>query len=271
MTASKQQVRVFPDELEQFARTILERIGFNPGACEIVAQHLVESDLVSTYSHGVALLPWYEELVNTRQVDPTAETKVIWDAQTMVGLDGGFGVGQQCASRAAELAIERAREYGVACVVGRNAGHIGRLGHYTSGIARAGFASILSINYQGGWQEVAPYGGAEGRLSNDPISIGAPASGTPVVADMALTNAAFVKVLAALDRKQSAAPDGWLLDATGAPTSRPKGARARRDSCAAWWTRGSSQGIWANRLIRHSDRRTKRRWRVSGGRFGRVF
>jgi LDH2 family malate/lactate/ureidoglycolate dehydrogenase len=136
----------------------------------------------------------------------------------MVGLDGGRGVGQQCANRGVELAIERAGEYGLACVVGADAGHIGRPGHYTSRIARAGFASILSMNPVHG-QDVAPYGGAEGRLSNNPISIGAPASGTAVVADMALTNAAFVKVLPALDREQSATPEGWLLDASGASTT----------------------------------------------------
>ena len=221
MQSSRETVCVSECHLEAFTCEILTRIGFPSPAVEVAARQLVESDLVGCYSHGVALLPWYHELVSNDEMNPDAEVKVAWDRGAMVGLDGRFGVGQLCGAMAADVGVERARAYGISFVVGRNAGHLGRLGHYTASIARAGCASVLSINYEGGGQTVAPYGGTEARLSNNPVSIGAPAPATPVVTDMALSAAAGVKVLTALERRQSLA-QGWLMEADGTPSTDPR-------------------------------------------------
>lgn len=207
-------------DLEAFACTVLDRIGLPLTASSVVAEQLVEADLAGCYSHGVALLPWYEELVTSGDMDPAAETEVLWESGAMVGLDGHNGVGQVCAALASELAIGRAQEHGISCVLGRNAGHLGRLGHFTTRIARAGCASVLTINYQGGMQTIAPYGALDARLSNDPISIGAPSRDAPVVADMALSAAARVKIDAAGERCRPI-PEGWVMDGDGKPSTDP--------------------------------------------------
>jgi uncharacterized oxidoreductase len=220
MQSPRENVCVSERRLEGFTCDILSRIGFPSPAADVVARQLVESDLSGCYSHGVALLPWYHELVINDEMNPDAVVELAWDRGAMVGLDGRFGVGQLCGAMAADVGVERARRYGISCVVGRNAGHLGRLGHYTEAIARAGCASILSINYEGGGQTVAPYGGTEARLSNNPVSIGAPAPTTPVVTDMALSAAAGVKVLTARERRQ-AVPPGWLMEADGTASTDP--------------------------------------------------
>jgi uncharacterized oxidoreductase len=213
---------IIPAEgLHAYARNILIQLGAHAVAAAEVADHLIAADLAGVRSHGVALLPWYDELISTGQVHPQATFEVLEDRGAAVSLDGHFGLGQVCANAAVKMLIDRARRYGLACATGKNAGHIGRLGHYTTEFARHGLIGMVVINYQGADQEVAPFGGREGRLSNDPLSIGAPAATTPVVADMALSTAAMVKILHALDHGEDRVPDGWLLNSDGTATSDP--------------------------------------------------
>jgi len=161
-------------ELRTYARDILIQLGAHSAAAAEVADHLIAADLAGVRSHGVALLPWYDELISTGQVHPQATFEVLEDKGAAVSIDGHFGLGQVCANAAVEMLIDRARRNGLACATGKNAGHIGRLGHYTTEFARHGLIGMVVINYQGADQDVAPFGGREGRLSNDPLSIGAP-------------------------------------------------------------------------------------------------
>jgi hydroxycarboxylate dehydrogenase B len=209
------------DELRTYARDILIQLGARADAAAEVADHLIAADLAGVRSHGVALLPWYDELITTGQVRPQAKFEVVEDRGAAASFDGHFGLGQVCANAAVKMLIDRARRNGLACATGKNAGHIGRLGHYTTEFARHGLISMVVINYQGADQDVAPFGGREGRLSNDPLSIGAPAATTPVIADMALSTAAMVKILHALDHGEDRVPDGWLLNPDGAATTDP--------------------------------------------------
>jgi hydroxycarboxylate dehydrogenase B len=207
--------------LRAYAQEILLQLGARPAAAAEVADHLIASDLAGVRSHGVALLPWYHHLISTGQVHPEAEFEVLGDRGAAVSLDGHFGLGQVCANAAVRILTGRARRHGLACATGKNAGHIGRLGHYTTEFARRGLIGLVVINYQGAGQDVAPFGGREGRLSNDPLSLGAPAATTPVIADMALSTAAMVKILHMLDHEEDRVPEGWLLDSAGAETTDP--------------------------------------------------
>ena len=214
-------VTIPADRLRGYAHDILVRLGAAAADAAAVADHLIAADLAGVRSHGVAMLPWYGELIAAGQLHPRAEVEIMRDRGAAFSLDGHFGLGQVCANVAVRMLTDRARQHGLACATGKNAGHIGRLGHYTAELARHGLIGMVVINYQGAAQDVAPFGGREGRLSNDPISIAAPAAGAPVVADMALSTAAMIKVQRALDRGERQVPDGWLLDASGSPATDP--------------------------------------------------
>lgn len=135
-------------------------------------------------------------------------------------LNGGLGFGPVTAHFACREVAERAQKHGVACVVARDANHIGRLGEYTATLADQGFVSLLFVSCQGSGQLLAPVGGVERRLTNNPISIGAPGTTHPVLLDMALSVAAEAKVWLAKARGEPI-PDDWILDAHGDPSSDP--------------------------------------------------
>jgi LDH2 family malate/lactate/ureidoglycolate dehydrogenase len=127
-------------------------------------------------------------------------------------------MGHLVMSRAAEIAIEKARAAGVAWVGARNSNHAGPaslyarmpLGHEMVGI----YIAVGSANH------LPPWGGTEMLLSTNPIAIAVPGSTSPIVLDMATTNAAYGKVKVKAQLKE-AMPEGWMIDRQGKPLTDP--------------------------------------------------
>ena len=222
MTGSHEVV-VSADALERFVGAILGELGAPEHNAARVAASLVESNLAGHDSHGVLLLPYYAELIERGQIRPHEVPETVLDRGGVIVLDGRFGFGQITGMAAADLAIERGRQHGLACVLARNANHVARLGEYSSAVAESGLAAILLVNCQGSGQMLAAFGGTERRLTNNPISIAAPAGTDPVVLDMALSVAAEAKVWLAKARGEPI-PEGWALAADGQPTTDPEAA-----------------------------------------------
>ena len=74
----------------------------------------------------------------------------------------------------------------------------------------------------GSANHMAPWGGTEALLSTNPIAIGVPGGHDgPVLLDMATTNAAYGKIKMAAALGQDL-PEGWMIDADGAPLTDPE-------------------------------------------------
>lgn len=168
------------------------------------------------------MLPHYETMVDKGRIDPAARPAVVHDAGAILALDGRHGWGQAIAGEAVELAAARARVHGIGCVLARDTGHVGRLGAYTTALADAGLASLMLVSSQGGDLQMAPHGGREKRLTNNPISFGAPGGAGPAVAvDVALSVLAGGKVVLAGQRGERL-PEGAIVDVDGDPSTDPR-------------------------------------------------
>ena len=70
----------------------------------------------------------------------------------MAILDGDGGLGLHVGPMAMKLAIQKAKQFGVGCVIVKNAGHLGGAGYHTSLAAKEGcigqVISILLSNYE---------------------------------------------------------------------------------------------------------------------------
>jgi uncharacterized oxidoreductase len=212
-------VIVSTDALVSFARDVLVAAGASPDDAQEVAGHLVRAEASGRESHGVRTLGEHAEALRSGLYDTSAEVERVADHGAVVVLDGHLGLGQVTARAALDLAAERAREHGIACVLARRAGNIGRLGDYTEALAEQGLASLLLV--AGQHAPIAPWGGADGRLPNNSLSLGFPGDPDAVVIDVALGAAAVRKVRLAQARAESI-PEGWLVDASGAPTTKPE-------------------------------------------------
>jgi len=215
------EARCGANDLRRHAAELVGALGARPEDAHRVAAALVDADLCGHRSHGVRQLPYYADLAQAGDVDVQAALETVVDAPGLLVLDGHRGFGQVIAGEVAERAALRARDHGMAALAVRNAGHIGRLGEYTERLARAGFVAMLLVTAQGADQQIAPYGGLERRLTNNPLSLAVPGPDFPIVLDMALSEVAESRVLHAAEIGDEV-PVGWVLDADGRPSTRPQ-------------------------------------------------
>jgi uncharacterized oxidoreductase len=204
--------------LTDFLAKLFESVGTASGRAHRVASALVDADRCGHSSHGARQAVNYLGQIRRGELDVEAEPLVVESHKSRVTVDGRFGFGHLTAEMAVDLALDRAREQGMSVVSVRNANHIGRLGAYTTEVAEQGCIALMFVNAQGtSHVQVAPFGGLDKRLTNNPVSIAVP--GGPML-DMALSNVAENRVFQARNAGRPV-PDGWIVDADGTPTNDP--------------------------------------------------
>ena len=208
--------------LTDLLTAILQRAGAEPERARVCAEHLVAANLKGHDSHGVGMAPSYVRWIAAGKLKPNARPQIVSDRGAVVVVDGGFGLGQPVAREAVDVAIERARQHGIACLALRNSCHIGRIGTYGEQCADAGFISMHYVNVVGAGPAVAPFGGREPRMLTNPYCCAIPRrNGEHVVLDFATSAIAIGKVRVAY-MKGEPVQAGALVDPSGKLTDDPK-------------------------------------------------
>lgn len=207
------------DALTALVSDIFVASGCDAAEAGRIATHLVGANLAGHDSHGVVRVPRYVEWLEAGYVLKGQDAEVVTDGGSFAVLDGKFGFGQTVAPQAVALGITRAQEHGVCITALRNAGHIGRIGHYAEQAIAAGLISIHFVNVAGSVL-VAPFGGVERRFSTNPVAIGVPLPGRPLVLDFATALVAEGKVLVASSGGKKL-PEGALIEPDGRLSTDP--------------------------------------------------
>jgi ureidoglycolate dehydrogenase (NAD+) len=204
------------DELEALATRALIGLGLQAGEAADAARILVMGDLFGHHTHGVLRLESYGQRVDLGAVRVGAPIAIEQVAPAIVKVDGASAMGPLVGMRALEAAMQCARESGLGLALVRNGNHFGAIAPYCYLAAERGFASIIGSNAS---TTIAPSGGREERLGNNPLGIGVPRPGAqPVILDMAMSVVARGKIRAALN-KGLPIPDTWATDREGRPTT----------------------------------------------------
>jgi uncharacterized oxidoreductase len=207
-------------KLTSFAQSLFEAAGVPAADAAVVARSLVDGNLCGHDSHGVMRIPQYIDFLRKGTYKPGVPLTVLGESPAILAADANWGLGQVQAYRLLEKLLPKAKALGVGAGTLRNCGHVGRLGEYAEYVAKEKMALFAAVNSHGSGRRVAPPGGTEGRISTNPICMGAPTSGDPVVIDFGTSAAAEGKVRAQFQKKQPC-PEGWLIDHTGAPCTDP--------------------------------------------------
>lgn len=209
------------EKLREFARAVLEQGGSPTAEARLVADHLVDANLLGHDSHGVGMIPTYTWSLKIDALKPAAHARILSDTGTILVVDGCHGYGQVVGPEAMRWAIERAERHHVCVVALRNAHHLGRIGAYAEMAVAAGLVSMHYVNVVGHPAQVAPFGSAEARVNTNPYTCGIPIRGSdPVVLDMATSTIALGKVREALGSGVRV-PLGSVLDHLGRPSDDP--------------------------------------------------
>lgn len=207
------------DTLSTLVQDVFRAAGCDDAEAGRITTHLVGANLAGHDSHGVVRVPRYVEWLEAGYIVKGQDAEIVTDGGSFAVLDGKFGFGQTVAPQAVALGISRAQEQGVCITALRNAGHIGRVGDYAEKAIEAGLISIHFVNVAGSVL-VAPFGGVERRFSTNPVSIGVPLPGRPLVLDFATSLVAEGKVLVASSGGKKL-PEGALIEPDGRLSSDP--------------------------------------------------
>ncbi len=214
-----------PDVLRQMGYALLETAGCSAQDAKAVVDHLVESSLFGHDSHGAIRFYEYAQAILDGRFDPKAKPEIVKEKPCTAVVDAHNALGQVGATFAADLAIVKAREYGVASVTLRNTSHVGRVGAYPLMAARDGMVGLIFVNAGREGRKVVPFGGRDGKLSTNPIGFAAPREkANPILVDMTTSVVADGKIRVAINQGK-AIPEGWAVDADGNPTTDPQKVR----------------------------------------------
>ena len=205
--------------LTEFAAALLTRAGLDRDKSHVVAEVLVEGDLLGHTTHGLALLPAYLGDLERGTMARSGEPGVIADFPAALTWDGRRLPGPWLVTRALDIARERARRNGVCTVVIRRSHHIGCLAAYLRPVAEDGLAVLLTCS-DPTVRSVAPHGGRGAVYTPNPIAAAWPTEGEPVLLDVAMSIATngLTNRLRAEGRHF---PGQWAVDAAGEPTDDP--------------------------------------------------
>ncbi len=202
--------------LQDFVRDIFVGAGCSAEEGGRIAKYLVGANLVGHDSHGVVRVPRYVQSKLDGNIKGDQKVDILIDTPVLAVVDGKSGYGQTVTPQAVEIGVAKCKQMGLSAVALRNAGHLGRVGDWAELAAEAGLISIHFVNASGSIL-VAPFGGADRRLSTAPYCVGIPRPGErPIILDFATSVVAEGKVLVAsqggkpLPENALISPDGKM-------------------------------------------------------------
>lgn len=190
--------------------------GDKPGT---IARGLVEADLLGHTTHGLQLAPTYLAELAAGKMTPRGEPEVVTDRGAVLTWDGRQLPGVWLAAKAVVLAADRATVYGTTTIVIRRSHHIGCLAAFLQLATDRGMMVTIASSDPAA-ASVAPFGGRKAVYTPNPLAVGVPTDGDPILIDISAsitTNGMSGR----LRREGRRFPGTWARDAVGNPTDDP--------------------------------------------------
>lgn len=205
--------RISVETLERFMLDVLTGVGVPLEDAKIVSDVLITADRFGIDSHGISRLkPIYYNRIKDGILNPITKTEVVREGPTTAVIDGNHGMGHVISKQATELAIKKAKEYGMGMVAVRNSSHYGIAGYYTLMAANAGMIGITGTNAR---PSIAPTYGIEPMLGTNPLTFSLPSDEKfPFFLDCATSMSQRGKI-EVYDRLGEEIPEGWVIGNDG--------------------------------------------------------
>jgi LDH2 family malate/lactate/ureidoglycolate dehydrogenase len=206
-------LRYDADGLRAFAKSLLEKLDLSSERAAVVADILVEGDLMGHTTHGLQLLASYLRELDQGGMAATGEPKVLQDRGEAVTWDGRYLPGPWLVTSAMDLALERIASHPVMTVVIRRSHHIACLQAYLKRATDRGMVMLL-MSSDPSCGSVAPFGGCTPVYTPNPIAAGFPSDGDPILIDISASTTTNGLTQRLYEVGQHL-PHEWLVDNQG--------------------------------------------------------
>lgn len=206
-------------DLVAYATALLAGAGLDGDKAAIVAEVLVEGDLLGHDTHGLAPLADYLGEIERGSMATDGGYEILSERPGVALWDGRRLPGPWLTWMACQAAAEKARIVGTGTVVIRRAHHIACLAAYLERVTAQSLVVVIESS-DPSVAAVAPHGGTRATFTPNPIAVGIPTGAEPILIDVStsISTMAMAKRLHQAGRRM---PQAWLIDAEGNPTDDP--------------------------------------------------
>ena len=222
MASTAAHTRLSLPELERLSHDALREAGASARMARTLAAATVAAERRGRSGVGAAHLLDYLEALRAGRLHGAADPHLEHPRAAVLTVDADGGTAQLAFDRAERDLVEAARACGIALLSTRNSFPAGELAHYAHRLAEAGLVALVWANSPA---LMAIHGAREAVTGTNPLAFALPHRTGPRVIDQATSATAFVTIREAA-RRGEPLPEGWALDADGAPTTDPVAALA---------------------------------------------
>jgi LDH2 family malate/lactate/ureidoglycolate dehydrogenase len=212
-------IKFAPERLRTWTQDVLEKIGVSRADATLFTDALIEANLRGVDTHGITrMLCVYVERIRKGVMSAKTNLTVVREKASTALIDCHNSIGHIGAARAMQMAIEKARQTGMAFTAVTHSNHYGMAAYWAMMALPEGMIGFSSTNAPAA---VAPTGGYAPLFGTNPLAIAIPANRElPVVLDMATTTVARGRIILYAKQNKTLEP-GWALDKHGVPTTDP--------------------------------------------------
>ena len=207
--------RISYEKTKAFCIKVLQGYGFSETESSQITDVLLDADLCGIESHGIQRLIRYHTEVTKGFVKVDAKPQIVKETPLSATIEGNDAMGQILSVNAMQMAIDKAKQFGVGIIAVRNSNHYGIAGFYTRMAAEQGLIGICMTNSEA---IMVPTFGKEAMLGTNPIAFSMPAKPIPFTFDAATTVVPRGK-LEVYAKRDGVIKDGWALDENGLPST----------------------------------------------------
>jgi L-2-hydroxycarboxylate dehydrogenase (NAD+) len=220
------------EKLESFMKDVFIKVGVPEEDAAICAEILIESDKRGIDSHGVGRFkPIYIDRIKDGIQNPVTNFEIVKDHLATAVVDGHDGMGHVIGKKCMQMAIDKAKKYGLGMVVARNSTHYGIAGYYATMAAKEDMIGVTGTNAR---PSIAPTFGIDNMLGTNPLTFGIPTDEVfPFVLDCATSVSQRGKI-EHYERINKKMPEGWVINRDGTSETDPAKALVglTKDTCA---------------------------------------
>ncbi len=218
VTTTQASTQLVPyEQLVAYVQGVLGAAGVPPEDAAVVADCLTMANLSGVDSHGVVRLAHYVRRLHNGTIKARPTITFEKRAPSLGIVDGGDGLGHVVTWRACDEAMRLAEESGSGVIGIRNSSHFGMAAFYINRLVSNGYIGMAMTDTDA---FLIPFGGRKAFFGTNPIAIGFPTDGIPLILDMATTSIPYGRIELAKREGRDIPPD-WGLDAEGNPTTDP--------------------------------------------------